>query len=153
LADVTVMDAFESRLLDLPDFYFTGDDYRYRFEPEAKERFLGLLRDRFNSGVRYTGRVLKWDTLIEQKTVELCRFVVGHSVKLDFSNSSPSLRGTDNLDLRRRILSLSQPEARRLRIGKSMLYYLQRNVRTGRSLKLYGKTRQRIESNMRAMPQ
>ena len=32
IADVAVMDAFESGVLDLPDFYFTGDDYRYRFE-------------------------------------------------------------------------------------------------------------------------
>ena len=38
-------------MLDLPDFYFTGDDYRYRFEPEAKRRILDLLRERFNSGV------------------------------------------------------------------------------------------------------
>ncbi len=36
IADVAVMEAFESGVLDLPDFYFTGDDYRYRFEPEAK---------------------------------------------------------------------------------------------------------------------
>ena len=49
IADVAVMDAFESGVLDLPDFYFTGDDYRYRFGPEAKQRFLDLLRERFNS--------------------------------------------------------------------------------------------------------
>jgi len=33
IADVTVMEAFESGVLDLPDFHFTGDDYKYRFEP------------------------------------------------------------------------------------------------------------------------
>jgi hypothetical protein len=47
------MEAFESGVLDLPDFYFTGDDYRYRFEPEAEQQFLDLLRERFNSTVRY----------------------------------------------------------------------------------------------------
>jgi hypothetical protein len=36
-------------VLDLPDFYFTGDDYRYRSGPEAKQRFLDLLRERFNA--------------------------------------------------------------------------------------------------------
>ena len=45
---MAVIEAFESGVLDLPDFYFTGDDYRYRFEPEAKERFLDLLRERSN---------------------------------------------------------------------------------------------------------
>jgi CRISPR-associated protein Cas1 len=76
IADVAVMQAFESGVLDLPDFYFTGDDYRYRFEPEAKQRFLDLLRDRFNSGITYKGCGLKWDTVIEQKAVELGRHLV-----------------------------------------------------------------------------
>ena len=53
------MGAFESGALDLPDFYFTGDDYRYRFEREVKQRFLDLLRERFNSRVTYKGRSLK----------------------------------------------------------------------------------------------
>jgi CRISPR/Cas system-associated endonuclease Cas1 len=59
IADVAVMEAFESGVLDLPDFYFAGDDYRYRFETQAKHRFLELLRERFNCGVRYNGRFLK----------------------------------------------------------------------------------------------
>jgi CRISPR-associated protein Cas1 len=71
IADVAVIDAFESEVLDLPDFYFTGDDYRYRFDPEAKQRVLDLLRDRFNSGVTYKGRVFKWDSVIELKGHEL----------------------------------------------------------------------------------
>ncbi len=39
------IEAFESEALNLSDFYFTGDDYRYRFEPEARQRFIGLIRD------------------------------------------------------------------------------------------------------------
>ena len=115
VADVAVVEAFESGVLDLPDFYFTGDDYRYRFEPEAKQRFLDLLRERFNSGVRYKKRALKWDTVIEQKAVELGRYLVGRTDSLDFSEPSPGLKRTDGLELRRRILSLVQSEARRLK--------------------------------------
>jgi hypothetical protein len=107
IADVTVVEAFESRVLDLPEFYFTGDDYRYRLEPEARKRFLDLLRERFNSGVRYKGRVLKWDTVIEQKAVEFGRFLAGRIGRLDFSEPSPTMRRTDDVDLRKRVLSLS----------------------------------------------
>ena len=105
LADVAVMDAFESEVLDFPDFYFTGDDYRYRFEPVAKQRFLDLLRERFNSSVRYNVRMLKWDTVIEQKTVELGRYLAGRTGRLDFSEPSPKLHGTDERELRRLILA------------------------------------------------
>jgi len=91
IADVAVVGAFESGIVDLPDFYFTGDDHRYRFEPEVKQRFLDLLRERFNSGVRYKGRALKRDTVIEQKAVELSRFLVSRSSNLDFTEPSPSM--------------------------------------------------------------
>ena len=138
------MEAFESRVLDLPDFYFTDDDYRYRFEPEAKQRFLESLRERFNSGVRYHGRALKWDTVIEQKAVEFGRFLAGRIGRLDFSEPSPNLRTTDEKHIRRRILSLTQRQAQRLGIRKSTLHCLRINARSDRSFGIYSKTWRRI---------
>jgi len=148
IADVAVMEAFELGVLDLPDFYFTGDDYRYRFEPEAKQRFLSLLRERFNSGVRYKDRVLKWDTVIEQKAVEFGRFLAGRIGRLDFSEPSPTLRRTDDVDLRRRILSLSQSEAKGLGIAKSTLHYIHKRAKTNRSIQTYGRLRSKLESDL-----
>jgi CRISPR-associated protein Cas1 len=144
IADVAVVEAFEAGVLDLPDFYFTGDDYRYRFDPEAKQRFLDLLRERFDSGVVYGKRALKWDTVIEQKTVELGRYLVGRTGRLDFSEPSPTLKRTDGVELRRRILSLTNSEARKLRIGKSTLHYLRKNVENERSFKIYRRVAQRL---------
>jgi hypothetical protein len=144
VADVAVMEAFESGVLDLPDFYFTGDDYRYRFEPEAKQRFLELLRERFNSRVRYKDRALKWDTVIEQKTVELGRYLARRSGRLDFSEPLPNLRTTGDEHLRRRILSLTRQGAQRLGIGKSTLHYLRKKAREPQRLAMYRSVRERL---------
>jgi hypothetical protein len=140
------MDAFESEVLDLRDFYFTADDYRYRFEPEAKQRFLESLRERFNSGVKYKGRAFKWDTVIERKTVELGRYLVDRTDRLDFSEPSPTLSRGDDLTLRRRIHSLSPSEARKLGIGKSTFHYLRLNTRNQKPFRVFGKTRARLGS-------
>ena len=145
IADVTVMDAFESGVLDLPDFYFTGDDYRYRFEPEAKQRFLDLLRERFNSGVRYKGRSLKWDTVIEQKTIELARYLTGHTSEVDFSEPYPRIVKADDHELRGKILSLSMSQAGNFGINKSTLHYLRKNAADNRSFKVYRKLQQRLQ--------
>jgi hypothetical protein len=139
------MEAFESGILDLPNFYFTGDDYRYRFEPEAKQRFLDLLRELFNSGVRYKEHGLKWDTVIEQKANEPGRFMVGKSI-LDFAEPSPKLVGHHNRELRERILTLTQCRARKLGIPKSTLYYLRKKAKTDRRIRTYGRVRSRLES-------
>jgi CRISPR-associated protein Cas1 len=144
LADVAVMEAFESGVLDLPDFYFTGDDYRYRFELEAKQRFLDLLRERFNSQVRYKDRGLKWDTVIEQKTVELGHYLAGRTGRLDFSEPSPNLRRVDDKYLRGRILSLSQSEAEKLGIGKTTLHYLRVRARRNNVIKTYARIQRKL---------
>jgi len=144
IADVAVMDAFESGVLDLPDFYFTGDDYRYRFEPEARQRFLDLLRERFNSAVRYKGRAFKWDTVIEQKTVELGRYLIGRTGRLEFSVPSPDLGRVEDKNLRKRILNLTQQNARRLGIAKSTLHYLRGKARSGQQFKLYAPIQQKL---------
>jgi CRISPR/Cas system-associated endonuclease Cas1 len=47
IADVAVMEAFESGVLDLPDFYFTGGDYRLRMKPPLLDRYVELLREQF----------------------------------------------------------------------------------------------------------
>jgi hypothetical protein len=131
--------------LDLKDFYFTGDDYSYKIEIEAKRKFLQLLKERFNSGVSYKGRVLKWDTVIKQKTMELVRYLTGKSKILDLSEPKPKLGRTDSLELRRGILSLSQSQAQKLGIGKSTLHYLRKSARSEFSFKVHQKVREKLE--------
>jgi CRISPR-associated protein Cas1 len=150
LSDVAVVEAFESGVLDLPDFYFTGDDYRYRFEPEAKERFLDLLRERFNSAVSYKGRGLKWDTVIEQTTVELGRFLVGRAGTLDFSMPSPVLPRTADTELRKKILSLSHSDAEKLGVGRSTLHYLMKKAKDNQAFKLHHKLQSKLAPQRRS---
>jgi CRISPR-associated protein Cas1 len=146
ISDVAVVEAFESGVLDLSDFYFTGDDYRYRLMTEAKWRFLDLLRERFNIGVKCENRVLKWDTVIEQKAMMLGRYLVGRSDRLDFSEPSPNIRSTDDREMRRRILSLSRSEARRLAIGKSTLHNLRKRARERGVFKMYKPVLNKLEA-------
>jgi hypothetical protein len=140
-----VIQAFESKMLELHDFYFTGDDYRYKFEAEAKQRFIEILRERFNSGVNYKGRILKWDTVIDQKGTELGRFLVGKLNTLDFMEPAPKLKRQDNCELRARILALTQSQAKQLGIGKSTLHYLRSNATGNRPFRAYRKVLARIE--------
>jgi hypothetical protein len=142
---VPTIQAFESGALDLKNFYFTGDDYRYRIEIEAKRRFLGLLKDRFNSGVKYRDKTWKWDIVILTKTQELGRFLLGESDSLAFSEPIPDLeRGHDHEDLRQKILKLAQGEAYRLGISKSTLHCMRVRARTNGHFRAYQKTVDRL---------
>ncbi len=146
---MAVVEAFEPGTLNLRDFYFTDDDCRFRFEPETKERFIDVLRERFNSGVRYKGRVLKWDTVIEQKTLELSRFLVGKFSRLDFIEPSPTLERFDNMEFRERIKGLTCEEAKKAGIDKRTLYTLRQHARKESPFKLYRKTLEKLQSARR----
>ena len=144
IGDVTTIEAFESGTLDMKDFYFTGDEYRYHIEAEAKTRFLELLKDRFNSRVKYKGKTWKWDTIILNKTQELGRFLLRKSESLDFVEPAPSLVRSDSQELRKRILELTQSQARELSISKSTLHSLRKHARNPEPFKIYGKIANRL---------
>jgi CRISPR-associated protein Cas1 len=144
LIDLTVIQAFESGVLNLPDFYFTGDDYRYRFNAEAKQRFIDLIREQFNSGVVYKDRVMKWDTVIQREANELGRFLTGRTTALDLAESPPGLARRDDHELRAKILCLASSEAKRLGIGKSTLHYLRCRAQNANHFKVYKQVRDRL---------
>jgi len=144
LVDLSVLQAFESKILELHDFYFTGDDYRYRFEHGPKIRFIEILRERFNSGVNYKGRVLKWDSLIHEKTNELAKYMNGRSIGLNFHEPTPMLQKTDSRELREMILHLTQSEARKRGIGRSTLHYLHKNAASSKPFRVYKPAMQKI---------
>jgi hypothetical protein len=116
----------------------TGDDYRYRFEVDAKQRFIDSLRERFNAGVTYKGRVLKWDTVIEQKAKELSRFLIHRSQEIDFTQPFPVLVRVDSRSLRTKIMSLTERNVRKMGIGKSTLHYLRRRAQGEMPFRVYG---------------
>jgi len=146
LIDLTVIQAFESGVLDLPDFYVTGDDYWFRFDAEAKQRFIDLIRERFNSGFSYKKRVLKWDTIIEQKTNELARFLIGKSSAPDFTEPVPKLERRNDRELRAKILALTASQARDLGIGKSTLHYLRGEAGKITSFRIHVRTVARLNT-------
>ncbi len=148
LGDLTTIQAFESGILDLKDFYFTGDDYSYKIEIEAKRRFLQLLKERFNVGVKYKGKNWKWDTVIEQKTMALARYIAGKSRLLDFSGPEPELARMDNIERWKCILGPSGSEARRLGIRKSAFDGAYEHVSSNRALRVHQKVTNRATDEL-----
>jgi CRISPR-associated protein Cas1 len=145
LIDLTVIKAFESGWLRPDDFAFTRDDYLYRIETEGRRRLLHLLRNRFNSGISYKGRTLKWDTVIEEKTSELARFFVNQCSALSFEEPASILERTDSETVRRVILNLTQAQARERGIMKSTLHYLRTRARRSEPFTVYRKISNKLE--------
>ena len=85
----------------------------------------------------YKDQRLKWDTVIQQKALELSRFLVGKSGAVDFEEPSPMFNALDNSVLRSKILALTQSEAAVLGIGKSTLHNLRKRAQNMKPLRVY----------------
>ena len=124
----------ESLLLKQPNGFLThdlGSNYEARTNRPPQKK-------------RTKSQRLKWDTVIEQKAVEISEFLVGRSSEIDFQEPSPIPDRFDNRELRERINSLRSDEAQKLGLGKSTLHYLRKNASGERSFKVYGNVRRRL---------
>ena len=107
-------------------------------------QFLESLRIQFNSSANYRGLNYQWDSIILQKTRELANYILGKSRNLDFSKPLPDLERFDTKELREKILVLSVPEARKIGISKSTLWYLQERAQLNKPLRIYNKSKLKI---------
>jgi len=117
---------------------FTGS------QTEAKRQFFELLKDGFNSGVKRRGKMWKWNTVILNKATKLTRFLQGKSNTIDSVEPTPRLERSDGKELRKRILSLTLQEARRLGINKSTLHTIREHAPNEKPFKVYLKVASRL---------
>ena len=148
LGDITTIEAFESGTLDLKDFYFTGDDYSYKIEIEAKRRYLPLRKERFNSGMEYKGKTWNWDTVIQLKTQELAGCLLGEAKEVDFIEPDPESNAGIPIELREKILTITVSEAHKIGISKGTLWHLQKMAALSDCLKIHTKTWKRLFSRI-----
>ena len=104
------------------------------------------LREKFNSGVKYKGLALKWDTAILEKTNQLASYLTSRSPELDFSQPSPVLERADNLAIRETILGLSHSQAKKRGIEKSTLHYLRDDTPYDRPFRISHMVKRKLEN-------
>lgn len=143
IVDKTVLACAEDEIFNKTDFLLT-DNYVLRLTPPAIKRLLEKLRLSLNSRVRYKGRSYSWDTVIQSKMQELTRYILERTDTLDLGNPKPEFDTEDSRLVREKILSLTSTQARKLGIGKSTLWYLQRRLQSSKTLLTYEKTKHRI---------
>jgi len=131
-----------NKIFSKKDFFLT-DNYVLRLKPPAIKKLLEQLRLHLNSRVRYKGKNHSWDTILQLKTQELARHLLGRTEGLDFTE--PVLESEASPDeLRKKVLALTVPEARGIGVNKSTLWYLQKRAAARKTLRSYAKVKSKL---------
>jgi len=65
--------------------------------------------------------------------------------QLEFSIPDIAIKRNDNSQIRDKIMSINPEKRKELKINKSTIWYQQKKIKEGKSIKIYNKTEMRIE--------
>jgi len=65
--------------------------------------------------------------------------------QLEFSIPDIKIKRNDNSQIRERIMSIDPEKRKELKINKSTLWYQQKKIKEGKTIKIYNKTKGKIE--------
>ena len=69
---------------------------------------------------------------------------MGKSTKLQFNVPEFEIKRENNTDIRNKVLSLMPEDRKKLGINKSTLWYMQKHIKEGKRIKVYGKVMGKI---------
>ena len=70
---------------------------------------------------------------------------MGKSGKLQFNVPEFKIKREDSTYIRNKVLSLTPEDRKRLGINKSTLWYMQKHIKEGKRIKVYGKVMGKIK--------
>ncbi len=76
---------------------------------------------------------------------ELNRYISGKGKTLEFKIPDIAISRDDTIDMGNKILSIDPEKRRALKINKSTLWYKQKKIKEGKTIKMYNKTKVKIE--------
>ena len=83
--------------------------------------------------------------LVYENIRELNRYISGKGKTLEFKIPDIAISRDDTIDMGNKILSIDPEKRRALKINKSTLWYKQKKIKEGKTIKMYNKTKVKIE--------
>ena len=76
---------------------------------------------------------------------ELSRYISGKIKTLNFKITDIEISRNDTIDVQNKIMSIDPEKRKALKINKSTLWYQQKKIKEGKEIKVYNKTKVKIE--------
>ena len=135
---LSVLQLLEEKELKKTDFIVT-ENYHIRLHETTAKRLIERIKINFNTTTLHRNMSYKNQVLISENLRILTNYISGNINNLSFTLPEIKLKRNDHIDLKQKILDMSSEERRRLGINKSTLWYMKKNLKEGKKIKIYGK--------------
>ena len=143
VVDYSVIESLETKLKK-SDF-ITTENYHIRLRPKTARLLIERIKENFNRRYEFRNKQYTLDNILYENVRLLSKYLLGKSKSLDFSIPEIRIERVDNKEIRSRIMSIDPQKRKELGINKSTLWYQQRKIKEGKEIKVYEKTRVKME--------
>ena len=143
VVDYSVIELLEMKLKK-SDF-ITTENYHIRLKPEAAKMLIEKIKDNFNKRHVFRNKQYALNVIMFENIRELSRYISGKVKTLEFKIPDIAISRNDTVDMRNKILSIDPEKRKALKINKSTLWYQHKKIKGGKTIKIYNKTKVKIE--------
>lgn len=143
-ADLSVIQLFETSMKH-SDFIVT-ENFHIRLKPDTAKQLVKILQDNLNRKYPYkNGKNFTLENILFQNVRNVADYVMNNTTLLKFDMPSLEINRNDTFDMQNLILSIDTKMRKSMHINKSSLWYQQKKLKEGKPIKLYAKTRAKIQ--------
>ena len=143
IVDYSIIEVLESGLKKLD--FITTENYHIRLKPDTAKMLIEKIKNNFNQRYEFRNKHYSLENIMFENIREFSRYIIGNSKHLEFSIPDIEIKRNDNSQVRDKIMSIDPKKRKELKINKSTLWYQQKKIKEGKTLKVYNKTRVMIE--------
>ena len=143
VVDYSVIELLEMKLKrsDL----ITTENYHIRLRPDTAKLLIEKIKNNFNNRYEFMNKQHTLDNIMFENVRELSRYISGKAKTLEFKIPDIEISRNDTIDVQNKIMSIDPEKRRVLKINKSTLWYQQKKIKEGKTIKMYNKTKVKIE--------
>jgi len=103
------------------------------------------IKNNFNQRYEFKNKQHTLENIMFENIRELSKYITGNSKSQEFTIPDIEIKRNDNSQIRDKIMSIDPEKRKELKINKSTLWYQQKNIKEGKTIKVYNKTLLRIK--------
>jgi len=143
VVDYSVIELLETKLKK-SDF-ITTENYHIRLKPDTAKMLIEKIKNNLNQRYEFRNKQYVLENIMFENIRELSRYIMGNVKQLEFRIPDIEIKRNDNSQVRDKIMSINPEKRKELKINKSTLWYQQKKIKEGKTLKIYNKTKVKIE--------
>jgi len=125
--------------------FITTENYHIRLKPDTAKMLIEKIKNNFNQRYEFRNKQYALENIMFENIRELSRYIMGNVKQLEFRIPGIEIKRNDNSQIRDRIMSIDREKRKELKINKSTLWYQQKKIKEGKTIKIYSKTKGKIK--------